>query len=167
MPWNLISPERALRLEVWNPGLLPSELSVEALRRTHRSVPRNRLIAHAFFLIKLIEQWGTGTLRMIAVCWEAGLPEPEFAELSGAFVVTFRQSRLTREYLEGLGLSPRQITAVEYLRTRGRITKREYVGLTGASAGTAVDELRKLVDKGLLIPSGKGRARHYRLELPA
>jgi ATP-dependent DNA helicase RecG len=44
------------RLEVWNPGLLPSELSLEALRHMHRSVPRNRLIAHAFFLIKFIEQ---------------------------------------------------------------------------------------------------------------
>jgi ATP-dependent DNA helicase RecG len=155
------------RLEVWNPGTLPSELSLEALRRTHRSIPRNRLIAHAFFLIKFIEQWGTGTLRMIAVCREAGLPEPEFAELSGAFVVTFRKSRLTREYLEGLGLSPRQIAAVEYLRTRGRITKREYVAVTGASARTAVDELRKLVDNGLLVPIGKGRALHYRLQLHA
>jgi ATP-dependent DNA helicase RecG len=155
------------RLEVWNPGALPPELSLEALRRTHRSVPRNRLIAHALFLIKFIEQWGTGTLRMIEVCREAGLPEPEFAELSGAFVVTFRQSRLTREYLEGLGLSPRQIAAVEYLRTRGRITKREYVAVTGASARTAVAELHTLVDKGLLVPTGQGRARHYRLQLLA
>jgi ATP-dependent DNA helicase RecG len=104
---------------------------------------------------------------MIEVCREAGLPEPEFAELSGAFVVTFRKSRLTKEYLEGLGLSPRQIVAVEYLRTRGRITKWEYVEVTGASARTAVDELRTLVDKGLLVPTGQGRVRHYRLQLPA
>jgi ATP-dependent DNA helicase RecG len=152
------------RLEVWNPGTLPPELSLEALRHTHRSVPRNRLIAHALFLIKFIEQWGTGTLRMIAVCREAGLPEPEFAELGGAFVVTFRKSRLTKEYLEGLGLSPRQIAAVEYIRTRGRITNREYVKLTGVSARTAADELQALVVKGVLAPVGAGRAREYRLQ---
>jgi ATP-dependent DNA helicase RecG len=110
------------------------------------------------FLIKFIEPWGTGTLRMIAVCREACLPEPEFAEVSGAFVVTVRQSRLTQAYLEGLGLSPRQIAAVEYLRTRGRITNREYVKLTGVSARTPADELQTLVVKGVLAPVGAGRA---------
>ncbi len=56
-------------------GFQDVDESLEALRRMHRSVPRNRLIAHAFFLIKFIEQWGTGTLRMIEVCREVGLPE--------------------------------------------------------------------------------------------
>jgi hypothetical protein len=35
---------------------------------------------------------------MIAVCREARVHEPEFAECSGAFVVIFRQSRLTQVY---------------------------------------------------------------------
>jgi ATP-dependent DNA helicase RecG len=133
------------RLEVWSPGLLPPDLTIEALRRTHRSVPRNRLIAYAFFLIRFIEQWGTGTLRMMEVCQAAGLPEPEFAEITGAFVVTFRKSKLTREYLEGLGLNERQIAAVEYVRRQGRITNREYVDLTKVSSRTATEELRDLV----------------------
>jgi ATP-dependent DNA helicase RecG len=151
------------RLEVWNPGLLPSELSLEALRRTHRSVPRNRLIAHAFFLIKFIEQWGTGTLRMIALCREAGLPEPEFAELSGAFVVTFRQSKLTREYLAGLGLSARQIAAVEYVQAHGRITNREYVALTHVARPTATRDLADLAAKGLVQQHGRGRGSYFTL----
>jgi predicted HTH transcriptional regulator len=45
------------RLEVWNPGTLPPELSLEALHRTHRSVPCNRLIAHAFFLSQKSVTW--------------------------------------------------------------------------------------------------------------
>jgi ATP-dependent DNA helicase RecG len=151
------------RLEVWNPGTLPPELSLEALRRTHRSVPRNRLIAHALFLIKFIEQWGTGTLRMIAVCREAGLPEPEFAELSGAFIVTFRQSKLTREYLVGLGLSARQIAAVEHLQAHGRITNREYVMLTHVARPTATRDLADLVAKGLVQQHGRGRGSYFTL----
>jgi ATP-dependent DNA helicase RecG len=151
------------RLEVWNPGTLPPELSLEALRRTHRSVPRNRLIAHAFFLIKFIEQWGTGTLRMIEACREAGLPEPEFAERSGAFVVTFRQSKLTREYLAGLGLSARQIAAVEYIQAHGRITNREYVALTHVARPTATRDLTDLVAKGLVQQHGKGRGSYFTL----
>lgn len=52
-------------LEVWNPGALPAGLTVEDLRRNHESKPRNKLIAHAFFLIRYIEQFGTGTGRMM------------------------------------------------------------------------------------------------------
>jgi len=118
-----------------------------------------------FFLIKFIEQWGTGTLRMIALCREAGLPEPKFAEESGALVVTFRQSRLTPAYLEEPGLSLRQIAAVEYPRAHGRITNREYVSLTGISARTAADELYALVEKRILASVGAGRARQYRLRI--
>jgi ATP-dependent DNA helicase RecG len=151
------------RLEVWNPGTLPPELSLEALRRTHRSVPRNRLIAHAFFLIKFIEQWGTGTLRMIEVCREAGLPEPEFAELSGAFVVTFRKSKLTREYLTGLGLNERQLAAVEYVRAHGRITNREYVALTHVARPTATRDLAALVAKVVFQQHGRGRGSYFTL----
>lgn len=151
------------RLEVWSPGLLLEGVTIEELRRTHNSHPRNHAIARAFYLIGYIERWGTGTLRMIQLCQEAGLPEPEFAEMSGAFVVTFRKSKLTKEYLEELGLSERQIAAVEYIRTHGRITNREYVDLTRVSSRTATDELRDLVSKGILTPEGKGRATHYRL----
>jgi ATP-dependent DNA helicase RecG len=129
------------RLEVWSPGLLPPEVSIESLRRTHRSVPQNRLIAYVFFLIKFVEQWGTGTLRMIEACQAAGLPDPEFAELSGAFVVTFQKSKLTREYLEGLGLTERQVTAVEFVRQKGRITNHEYAQLVGVSERTATRDL--------------------------
>ena len=149
------------RLEVWNPGTLPPELSLEALRRTHRSYPRNQLIARAFFLIKFIEQWGTGTLRMIEACKEAGLPEPEFAEISGAFVVTFRKSKLTREYFLELGLHERQVRAIEYIRQHGRMTNRDYVRLVNVSRRTATRDLMTLVEKGLLRQMGKGKGSYF------
>jgi ATP-dependent DNA helicase RecG len=120
-------------------------------------------MARVFFLLRYIEQWGTGTLRMRELCQEAGLPFPEFTETSHAFIVTFRTSKLTREYLAGLGLNPRQLAAVEYLQTHGQITTREYVSLTGMSARTATGELQDLVAKGLLTPLGQGRSRRYQL----
>jgi hypothetical protein len=46
-----------VRLEVWNPGTLPPELSLEALCRKHRSVPCHRLIAHIFFLSQKPANW--------------------------------------------------------------------------------------------------------------
>ncbi|MCK4762394.1 MAG: putative DNA binding domain-containing protein [Candidatus Aminicenantes bacterium] len=79
------------RLEVWSPGSLPGNITVEMLKKDHRSTPRNELIARCFYLIKYIEQWGTGTNRMIKLCKEAGLPEPEFLDREGSVIVIFKR----------------------------------------------------------------------------
>jgi hypothetical protein len=89
---------------------------------------------------------------------KAGLPEPEFADLSGAFVVTFRQSRLTREDLAGLGLSGHQIAVVKYLQAHGRITNRDYVALTHVARPTATRDLADPVARGLVRQHGRGGA---------
>jgi len=151
------------RLEIWNPGVLPEGLSIADLKGPHVSRPRNKLIAHAFFLIKYIEQWGTGTLRMIEACRAADFPEPEFAEMSGNFVVVLHKSKFTDEHLNELGLTQRQKRAVEYVKANGRITNREYVELTGISPRTATRDLVDLVRKGVLRQSGRGKGSHFEL----
>jgi len=153
------------RLEVWNPGLLPEGLSIEDLKRPHVSRPRNKLIAHAFFLIKYIEQWGTGTIRMMEACRTADFSEPEFAEMSGSFVVSFHKLRFTKEYLEKLGLTERQRRAVEYVRAKEKITNREYVDLTGVSRPTATRDLTELVKKGILKQHGHGKGSYFEMVL--
>ena len=79
------------RLEVWNPGRLPPPLTIERLRVPHESIPGNPLLARAMYLVKYIEQMGTGTLDIIRRCLDAGLQEPEF-EAAGEFVTTIRRA---------------------------------------------------------------------------
>lgn len=79
------------RLEVRNPGTLPTRLTLDQLRVPHSSVPTNPLLAHAMYLVEYIEKMGTGTLDMIRRCTAAGLEEPEFAVTDG-FVATIRRS---------------------------------------------------------------------------
>jgi ATP-dependent DNA helicase RecG len=82
------------RLEVWGCGSLLPPLTVENLKGKHRfatlhsqhAVLRNPLIGNCFFLIKFIEQWGTGTNRIIEACVSHDLPEPTFEEISGGLV---------------------------------------------------------------------------------
>ncbi len=76
------------RLEGWNPGRLPSNLTIDDLRTDHPSVPNNPLIAESLYLTRYIEKAGSGTQRMIDLCREAGLPEPQFEQRSGSFVIT-------------------------------------------------------------------------------
>jgi len=76
------------RLEIWNPGELPPQLTVDNLRRPHASIPRSPRIAEPLFLARYIEKAGTGTLDMINLCAQAGLPAPEFRQDGGQFIQT-------------------------------------------------------------------------------
>ena len=104
---------------------LSSPLTPEDLRKTHKSIPRNPLIARQFFWIKFVEEVGTGTNDVIKYCKEWEIPEPEFKHVTGDFVVTFR-GKITEEYLKNLGLNERQIKASEYVKKQGNITNKEY-----------------------------------------
>ena len=66
------------RLDIWNPGRLPSGLTLEHLREPHGSVPHNPLLAEPLYLTQYIERMGTGIGDMIRRCREAGLGEVEF-----------------------------------------------------------------------------------------
>lgn len=78
------------RLEVLNPGRLPPSLTLDLLRETHSSVPCNPLLARSLYLNRYIEEMGTGTLDMISRCSDAGLPEPEFSDVSGFKITIWR-----------------------------------------------------------------------------
>jgi len=144
------------RIEVWGCGLLPEPLTVEDLKGEHKSILRNPLIGKCFFLIKFIEQWGTGTNDMIDICLEWGLPEPVFKEVAGGLVVTVRKE-ITEEFLREKGLNERQMKAVFYVRERGSISNKEYQELLNVSRATATRDLRLLEGKEILRQVGKGR----------
>ena len=58
------------------------------MNNTYRSQPRNKLIANFCKDLGLIEKYGSGIRRILALFRAAGLPAPEFREMSGGFNVT-------------------------------------------------------------------------------
>jgi ATP-dependent DNA helicase RecG len=150
-------------LVVSNPGSLPDGLTVEDLRKPHESKPRNKLIADVFFLIKYIEQFGTGIRRMIDACRNAGLPEPEFESESGGFRAVFRKTVPLEKRLAGLDLNERQLAGLRYVQKKGHVTKQEYMRLTAATEVTAKRDLADLVGKGILVRRGATRNIRYEL----
>lgn len=150
------------RLEVWNPGELPPALTLAKLRVPHSSFPHNPLISEPLFLTRYIERAGTGTLDMIALCREAGLPEPDFRQDGGQFVMTLWRDWLTQKAVDALGLSERQKQAVTLVRKTGRITNRAYQALVGITDRTALRDFDELTAKGVLEKRGTtGRSIHY------
>jgi len=144
------------RLEVWNPGSLPGNLTVEMLRKDHQSKPRNELIARCFYLIKYIEQWGTGTNRMIKLCQKAGLPGLEFLELTDSFVVIFRRKlqkpkRTTPK--PKMKLTETQEKIIRYLEENGEASTydlEKYLNLTKRTVQRSIKQL-----KGVIIWTGQ------------
>jgi ATP-dependent DNA helicase RecG len=149
------------RLEVWNPGRLPDTLTLDSLRSDHPSVPHNPLVAEPLYLTRYIERVGSGTQTIIGLCRGAGLPEPQFEQRSGFFVVTLWRDWLTSEVIARLGLNDRQLQAVAHVKKTGRIANSEYQQLTGAGRKTAARDLDDLVVKAVLLRIGERRGSHY------
>lgn len=151
------------RIEIWGCGPLPEPLTTEDLKRKHRSILRNPLVGKCFFLIKFIEEWGTGTNRIIEWCLKHGLPEPIFEEVSGSIVVILRKE-ISADFLREKGLNERQIKAAYYVVEKQAITNKEYQELFAISKRTATSDLSDLVNKGIFKKTGTGkRDLRYRL----
>ena len=60
------------------------------------------------------------------------------------------------------GLNDRQADALLFATRLGNLTRADYMEITGASPITASRDLADLVSKGILLPTGKTRARSYR-----
>ena len=151
------------RVEVWNPGGLPPQLTLDSLKQPHPSIPHNPLLAEAFHLTTYIEKAGSGTMEMIKRCRESGLLEPEFEEKMGSFVTTIRRHCLTEEYLQSLGLNERQTEIFEYLKIHKSIKSTEYSIMFNVTDRQARADLSHLVDMHLLKRTGQARLVIYML----
>ncbi len=157
------------RIEVWNPGELLEPLTPADLKKKHNSIPRNKLLAGTMFLIKYIEEWGTGTNRVMKKMKKYHLPEPEFQNISGGFEVLLTgpgesfKDKIGSDDLPILDINERQRKALEYLHEKGRITRSEYCKLTNLKATQAKKEINILIRKKIIKRIGKGRATYYTL----
>ncbi|WP_163325538.1 ATP-binding protein [Draconibacterium mangrovi] len=153
------------KLIVWNEGSLPEDLTFEDLKKKHSSRPHNPILASTFFKGGLIEAWGRGTIKIINECKKAGLPEPIIEYASGGISVTILKNQFNEKSLIEIGLSTRQIKAVEYLKENKSITNKIYQEICKVSKATATRDLTELIEKfKLLERSGEvGAGTSYKL----
>jgi len=152
------------KISIWNEGTLPDGLTLDALKRSHSSRPRNPIIADVCFKGGYIDAWGRGTIKIIDTCKQADLPEPEMIELDGGFSITLLKDNISPEKLYKLGLNNRQVKAVLILKEKGKITNKEYQEIFAVARMTATRDLTELVDKGIIKSSEtKGAGSYYEL----
>lgn len=148
----------------WNEGQLPENWTIKNLWVKHASRPYNPDIAIALFRSGYIESWGRGTIKIIKECKQAGIPEPVFRYESSDIALEFRKDIYNEKYLKSLNLNERQIKTILYLKEKGKIDNSDYRNLNGVSRETATRDLKELIDRQLIKPSGqKGAGAFYTL----
>ncbi len=155
------------RLEVTSSGPLHFGLTPEKLLVPHESRPWNPLIARTFYRRGIIEEWGSGTLKMADMASKAGLPVPEIDDDGGAVTVRFRHGRfvprpIARDVSEPEGR--REMTLALLDGADEGLTRREIHARLGSSVSerqvrTTLEELR---DSGLAMPTARGPLTRWR-----
>ena len=84
------------RLEVTSSGSLHFGLTPEKLFAPHESRPWNPLIARTFYRRGIIEEWGSGTLKMATLTGAAGLPMPEIEDDRAGTRTSYLPARTSR-----------------------------------------------------------------------
>lgn len=79
------------RIIFWNYGKMPEGTSISEIFREHRSMPRNKLIANAFYFAGFIEAWGRGFEIIEKSFKDAGLEVPVFREEFGGVTADIRR----------------------------------------------------------------------------
>jgi len=77
------------RLYVSNVGFLPFGWTAENILQKRESLPRNPLVARAFYFAGFIENWGRGVEKIFEECREANVPNPTYCIGSSDVMLKF------------------------------------------------------------------------------
>lgn len=153
------------RVEVWNSGSLPSELTVEDLKKPHTSFPANPYLANVLYLADYAQRAGSGTIEMMEQCKAQHTPEPEFVLIRNKeFRTIMPRDYLTEHVLSRMGLNERQVKAIKLIKEKMAISLSDIqVFYVTTTRKTLYRDLQNLVDKGLVKAQGDRKGRKYAL----
>lgn len=141
--------------EIENPGGLFRGLALEDLGK--RSIRRNRLIADLLHRSGFIERVGSGFSRMEHALKENSNP-PLQVQVTNFFNLRFYK-RI--EEIETEILTPRQIEIFQSILNKGTVTKQMLTSQFNLSGDTILRDLNRLIDLGLIVKQGQGKAVVY------
>ena len=155
------------RLEVTSSGSLHFGLTPEKLFAPHESRPWNPLIARTFYRRGIIEEWGSGTLKIAELTSSAGLPVPEIEDDGGAVTVRFRHGRFVPNPTTSGVSGPEErretilalLEGVEDGLTRQELHARLGPGVSERQVRRALSELK---NGGLVVSTNRGPLTRWR-----
>lgn len=152
------------RLEVHSPGQLRFGLTPADLYAPHSSLPWNPNMLACLYRRGIVEQLGSGTLRMVRLCADAGLGRPVFAATSASVTCSVpRQGHWLAPSGAGLVLSELEASVLTAL-ANGPTARRKLADDLEVSIAEVRVALRQLRDLGLIRVEGHGRGAYWVLD---
>lgn len=159
------------RIEVWNSGEFPPEITAENLMTTHESHPRNSLIAKVFYLAGFIESWGRGYEKIANAFYEENLEIPTFEQVRGGVMANIKRERFAALNKFDVGdnvgdnvgdlsvieLTEKQQKIIEIITQNPTITATQMSVILSVVKRTVERELATLRQKGIISREGSTR----------
>lgn len=151
------------RLEVWSPGGLHFGLEPADLYEPHSSHPWNPNMMGCLYRRGIVEQLGSGTLRMARLCVEAGLGRPVFTSSSASVTCALpRRGHWLTPDGTSMAIRNREAAFLTLL-ARGPIGRGQLASRLGITPKEAREVLDRLRDAGLVRVDGHGRGAYWML----
>ena len=173
------------RLEVTNPGPLPKGMTVAKLKRRHKSMPVNPLLAQAMYLRGYIERVGSGTGDIIERCREKGLPPPMWENEDDGLTIVLRRAAVDQQRDVGLVMSPQvpnnmggkaspkhhnealddalELRLVDVLEKEPSLDQCELSRILCVSRATVQRCFKRLLEAGKIVRIGGKRFGHWKV----
>ena len=128
-------------------GTLPKGMTVAMLKRRHRSIPVNPLLAQGMYLRGYIEHVGSGTGDIIARCREWGLPDPKWQVEDGEdFVMVMpRPQSSVKSSVRTVGKSVDWTVDWTVDKTAGDSTNERILNLLATNPRATQEELARVL----------------------
>jgi predicted HTH transcriptional regulator len=138
------------RVEIENPGLLPFGLTINDILEGISKV-RNKVIVRVMHELEYVEKWGSGIQRILASCRNAGLPDPEFREISTRFRVTLHTIPSRAPKLDKIDSQ-----IIDCIQNSSGLKTTQVALKVNISARAARERLKRLLELKLIVEIGTG-----------
>lgn len=149
------------RLEVVSPGGLHFGLTTTDLYVPHGSHPWNPLVIGALYRRGVVDQLGSGTLRMVRLCAATGLGRPVFSATPASLTCAIPR----RGFWISSDGTTSTVTEIEVTTLRtladGPIQRGDLAQRLGLPDLETRDLLARLREHGLVHPEGHGRGAYW------
>jgi ATP-dependent DNA helicase RecG len=150
---------------IYNSGGLPENWTADDLFARHASMPRNPLVAGAFFCSGQIEAWGRGIEKITSSCKEWGKPEPFYRIRPNEVMIGFKTGADAAEkILEKAGASAVQIKIIELMQSNPKISAKAIAGEVGIAPRNVQAHIRSLKAAGLVERVGAAKGGRWRVK---
>ena len=143
------------RIEINSPGGLPAGISKKEYLSGNLSILRNPIIAGVFYRLNLIEQFGTGVMRIIEEYRQSmSKAKFEISENNTKIILPVIQ-------IDGSNLSEEEVAIYNILKNEVELTRRELDEKSGFNKSKTLRIINGLIDKNLIRKLGSGPSTTY------